>query len=356
MNWYYESAGQQQGPVNETELDRLLAEGKITLDTLIWREGMTGWTPLRAARPTAPAPAAPVAPGTEIPSAVSAAPSPTSGSDVPQPGWVRCSLTGRYFPPSEIIYIEGKPYCAAAKPQVVAAMQSGGILPISGLAGERTGPAWEQRETLGTWKALVETVKGVLSQPAQTFANMRQSGGIGGPLIFWLLTGGVGMIVSQLSGVLMQGAIMSGAAASGNAAARQQVWASMGLTGATGLVFAVLSPLIGLVSLFIMSGLVHLALMMLKGANQPFETTFRTLAYAYGGTGVISLIPMCGASVAGIWGLIALCIGLGPAHGTTTGKGVAATLLPIGVCCLAVIGFYAAIFGVIAASAGSHHP
>ena len=58
MNWYYESGGQQQGPVAESELDRLLAEGKITLDTLVWRDGMAGWAPLRSARPGAGGPPA----------------------------------------------------------------------------------------------------------------------------------------------------------------------------------------------------------------------------------------------------------------------------------------------------------
>ena len=128
MNWYYESGGQQQGPVTETDLDRLLSEGKINPDTLIWREGMSGWTPLRTARPSAapsvPSSPVPPAPGLSLePSAPGAIPSSTTGSDQPQPGWIRCSFTGRYFPPSEIIYLEGKPYSAAAKPQVIAAMQ-----------------------------------------------------------------------------------------------------------------------------------------------------------------------------------------------------------------------------------------
>jgi hypothetical protein len=354
MNWYYESGGQQQGPVAETELDRLLAEGTITLDTLVWREGMAGWTPLRAARPSEPASVAPAGPGFETP----AAPSATAGSDVPQPGWIRCSLTGRYFPPSEIIYIEGKPYSAAAKPQVVAAMQSGGVLPTGGLAGERTGPPWEQRETLGTWRALVETAKSVLTQPAYTFANMRQTGGLGGPILFWLITAGLGALVSQLFGVLFQGAMMGAATAGQATNARSQALAAMGLSGGAGVILAVVTPLIALLFLFIQAGLIHLCLMMLKGANQPFETTFRTLAYAFGGTGVLSFIPMCGASIAGIWGLIAVCIGLGPAHNTTTGKGVAATLLPVVICCLSALAFYAffiAMFVVNAPHGGPTH-
>src|SRR5262245_58655727 len=98
MNWYYESGGQQQGPVTDADLDRLLAEGKITIDTLVWREGMSGWTPLRSARPSgAPAPGVPTAPGMPSPApGPGASPSASSGSEVPQPGWIRCSLTGRY--------------------------------------------------------------------------------------------------------------------------------------------------------------------------------------------------------------------------------------------------------------------
>lgn len=355
MNWYYESGGQQQGPVTETDLDRLLGEGKITPDTLVWREGMSGWTPLRVARPSAtPAPAAGAAPGLPVPpSAPGAAASPTSGSDLPQPGWIRCSLTGRYFPPSEIIYLEGKPYSAAAKPQVVASLASGNVLPTTGMDGDRTGPAWEQRQQLGMWKAIVGTVKAVLTLPAQTFATMKREGGIGSPLLFWLITGGVCLAIGQVYSVLLQGAMTSAMTASGGASA-QQAAAMFGMNAAVGAFSIVWMPIAFLIGLFIQTGLTHLTLMMLKGANQPFETTFRVMAYAFGATATLHLIPLCGSTVAGLWGLVAVCIGLGPAHGTTTGKGVAATLIPFGVCCLAVFGFYIVIIGgfVAASQAG----
>ena len=48
--WYYASAGQQLGPVDDAALDNLLRTGVIRLDTLIWREGMAGWQPLNALR------------------------------------------------------------------------------------------------------------------------------------------------------------------------------------------------------------------------------------------------------------------------------------------------------------------
>ena len=51
MNWYYALNGQQQGPVNEAELQRLLQAGTINLNTLVWREGLADWQPISSAMP-----------------------------------------------------------------------------------------------------------------------------------------------------------------------------------------------------------------------------------------------------------------------------------------------------------------
>src|SRR6185295_5274568 len=45
MNWFYADAGQQAGPIPDAELARLVSAGKITGDTLVWREGMANWQP-----------------------------------------------------------------------------------------------------------------------------------------------------------------------------------------------------------------------------------------------------------------------------------------------------------------------
>jgi len=68
MNWYYAAGGQQQGPVDDVQLDALIQSGTVTLETLVWREGMGNWLPLRQARPAADG-----VPGSS-PSAASAAP------------------------------------------------------------------------------------------------------------------------------------------------------------------------------------------------------------------------------------------------------------------------------------------
>lgn len=46
MEWYYGENGQRMGPISEADLGGLIAAGRIGMATLIWREGMTQWTPL----------------------------------------------------------------------------------------------------------------------------------------------------------------------------------------------------------------------------------------------------------------------------------------------------------------------
>ena len=43
MEWYYASGGQQKGPVSDSEVARLVQEGVIAPDTLVWRAGMADW-------------------------------------------------------------------------------------------------------------------------------------------------------------------------------------------------------------------------------------------------------------------------------------------------------------------------
>ncbi|NNE90224.1 MAG: DUF4339 domain-containing protein [Verrucomicrobiales bacterium] len=49
MKWYYELHAQRFGPVPVDELVRLVEDGTITIDNLVWRKGMPDWAPLREA-------------------------------------------------------------------------------------------------------------------------------------------------------------------------------------------------------------------------------------------------------------------------------------------------------------------
>ncbi len=43
--WFYGENGQQSGPVEDAEFAALVASQRITLATMVWREGMPGWQP-----------------------------------------------------------------------------------------------------------------------------------------------------------------------------------------------------------------------------------------------------------------------------------------------------------------------
>jgi hypothetical protein len=73
MTWYYALGNERQGPVDDAELDRLIASGTVTSDTLVWRAGMADWQPLSQARPRVAPPPAPVPPGPVTPADVTRA-------------------------------------------------------------------------------------------------------------------------------------------------------------------------------------------------------------------------------------------------------------------------------------------
>lgn len=53
MNWYYSVNGQRVGPVTDQEMARLVAEGTVTAETLVWKNGMAEWRPWHEVGPTA---------------------------------------------------------------------------------------------------------------------------------------------------------------------------------------------------------------------------------------------------------------------------------------------------------------
>ncbi len=332
MNWHYESGGQSAGPIPEEELRRLLAAGTLTTKTLIWREGMAAWAPLgeTLGAPSAPPPA-------------------SGGADAgepPQPGWIRCTATGKSFPPSEIVYIAGKPYSLEAKDSVVQGVVQTGAVPTD--LGERTGPAWEDRETLGMWKAAIETTKAVLLSPGETFATMKREGGLGGPLLFMVIFGSIAGIVGIGYQIIIQ-KTMSSAMPQLQQAQAGNPFAG-GLPVAAWIAVAIFMPALIALGSFITTGIAHLSLMICGGAKQPFETTYRTYCYAQGAAAPLQLIPVCGAYLAAIWGIVVLCIGIAKTHEIGTGRAVIAVLLPMLLCC-GTIFIVAVAFGATAAIA-----
>lgn len=101
MSWYYATKEKTQaGPVDEAGLQALLSSGEITPETLIWQQGMTGWTPYSAVFNRA------------------------GGSATP-PGTIRCAECGQPFPPEQLINLAGRSVCATCKPVAMQKFQEG---------------------------------------------------------------------------------------------------------------------------------------------------------------------------------------------------------------------------------------
>lgn len=183
----------------------------------------------------------------------------------------------------------------------------------------RENAHWENRSELGLWQAIYQTIKDVLFSPGAFFEKIEYKGGLKEPLAFGLLTGSIG----AMFGVFWQFLIMSGG------------WFPFGdffigqfTFGLIFLITIVFVPLAIVVGLFITSGIWHLFLLLFKGADNGFEATFRVVSYSQS-VQILSLIPVLGGWISGIWQLVVQIIGLKKIHETTYAKVICAFLIPV---------------------------
>src|ERR1043166_2108198 len=154
---------------------------------------------------------------------------------------------------------------------------------------------------------------------------MKTEGDMMGPMLFALIGGCAGMLVSFLFQFVLH--------AVGIMADRQSALFGIGVVGIWAVGYVLFIPVMVIVLMFLGSGVLHLCLMILGGARKSFETTFRVVCFSSGSTYLLSMIPICGGFIAGVWNIVLECIGLARAHEIDTGKAVLAVLLPIIVCC-----------------------
>lgn len=325
MTWHYQFENQAKGPVSDAELDALAAAGTITPSTLVWRAGMENWLQYSEARPTAG----------------------KSAEVVATDGVLKCDKCGNYVPARNLLQISGRNICSECKPAVLQSIQQAGDLSVFDEV-ERLGPPWEQRETLGFFPAAWGTLKGVLLQPSATFASMKREGGYGRPLSFFLLSGSIGLILYYFYMGSTLSALNGSAMKDVPDGARQFFAANMTALIILGIIAV---PCFLTIYAFVYSAITHICLKICTSTTQPYETTLRVTCYASGAAYFLMIIPIVGA-ISGIWGLCALCIGLGKAHQISTGKAVFAVFLPMIVCCALWIGV---IILASLAGATAHH-
>lgn len=65
--WYYEQNGNRIGPVDEATMRGLIAARTISIDTLVWANGMANWVPLQQTQLAAGLPVPPPTPYSSAP-------------------------------------------------------------------------------------------------------------------------------------------------------------------------------------------------------------------------------------------------------------------------------------------------
>jgi hypothetical protein len=204
------------------------------------------------------------------------------------------------------------------------------VEPVSPEAESGTEPAWEDRERLGFFPAISRTVSAVLMRPSETFAAMKKTGGFADPLLYFVLLSSVMFAVSALYQLAVTS--LNPASLPPGFPHTSKGAFSVVLVGSI-----LLSPALYVLSAFISSGITHLFLKLLGGANHPFETTFRVICYAQASAAVFNLLPLCGGLIAVIWAAYSIIIGLREAQQTTGWKSTLAITLPGLLCCGALL-------------------
>jgi hypothetical protein len=259
--------------------------------------------------------------------------------------------TGR-FAPSDIGWREGMatwqplsqfPELAADAP--AAPPPQTGAAAISEPVATRSGLPWEHRQERGFFNAFIETLIMVLTKPGEAFTVMKREGGLGEPLLYVVVGSSFGIIVYFLMTLLLPSAIPLGD--------RHGMTHLVG-AGIGSIIMIILAPAFAAIGAFIAAAIFHVCLMIVGGARQSFETTFRVVCFTGGSIDPLLIIPFCGGLIVGIWKIVLYCIGLSRAHETEIGRVVLAVLLPLVVCCGGVLLIAFMIGGLGAWSASQH--
>jgi hypothetical protein len=98
--WYYLHAGESRGPLDEEAFRKLIAQGTVTPESLVWNESLPNWVPWREVAPAASA--------VTLPDTAAA-----------------CAICHQPVGTDNLIQLNGVPVCAACKPIVVQQMREG---------------------------------------------------------------------------------------------------------------------------------------------------------------------------------------------------------------------------------------
>lgn len=214
-------------------------------------------------------------------------------------------------------------------------------------AASRIGLPWE-RSRGNRLLAFLQTMQLVSFRPSKAFAMMRQTGGMGGPMLYsWL-----GLFLGMAAAAGWESLMMR--VTSTTTLHSPEFTAALKANVLLALVAMVLvgPPLMATIGNLINGGILHVCLLLCGGSKHPFATSLRISCFVQSSLMWLCLIP--GGSLAiGVWSLAASIIAVRHAHEVPIGRAVLAVVLPMivlmAVTMLVVIICCAALIAVIPA-------
>ena len=213
--------------------------------------------------------------------------------------------------------------------------------------GGRYKTPWEDRGTNGFFNGLFKTVRDVLFSPSDFFKKMPVTGGLTDPLLFAMIIGTVGLLFLSVWDILLHDSMQNFMSPEMRNAAGRGI--SNGVASPLG---TAMMPFLLIIWLFVVSGMLHLFLMIVGGAKAGFEATFRVVSYSVSPF-LFMVIPYCGMLIMMLWVLTLAMIGLRDAHETTGGKATVAVLLPFLFCCGMLVLAAVLFMGALVSSFGA---
>lgn len=187
---------------------------------------------------------------------------------------------------------------------------------------------WEARESRGLVGGFFDTLGLLVSRPAEAWARMRESGDTTSPLLFgiavcWLSAAVQGILI-RVVGMPMLPAFLE-----------RRVGRMGGFMGVALVGKLIVLPIVLFIGLLLGAAILHVCCMLvgaLRDSRSGFEGTLRAVCYSEVSS-IASIVPVVGPPVAIVWWIVLAVQGIERLHHTTSGRAVAAVLIPVVVFC-----------------------
>jgi hypothetical protein len=243
----------------------------------------------------------------------------------------------------------------AGAPHGWAPLPPGAMLGPAG-PGEGEPSPFTRRGETGFFSALLQTWRLVAFEPRRFFRFVRTNQP-SSALLFGILCFSVGTWISLGYAALAGGA---GSSALQELMRRMPqgsmdpdaVISMMERATVRGLVAqTVITPIAGLVGIYVAAAIIHVLLLAVRGAPRGFSATLTVVSYAYG-LFLLEALPVCGGVVAIAWFVVAMIVGVAEAQRCGMGRAGFAVLTPALLFCACLC----AGAGLLAAQLGGQLP